>query len=117
MRTSAFFRQKNFGFFEMFSVSARTRGRGFSQCRHFSDKEGGVNFSQFCPDIFYGRPLIGKTGVQIWGPLQCCNCKRFATASSSQMLLWHYATEMCVCVCVCVFYPDPSEGWEPSISK
>jgi len=37
-----------------FSVSARTRD-GLSQCRHFADK--GVNFSLFCADVFYERPL------------------------------------------------------------
>jgi len=32
-------------------------GQGWlSQCGHFSDK-GGVNFSRFCADVFYGRPL------------------------------------------------------------
>jgi len=29
-----------------------------SQCGHFADKGGGVNFSRFCADIVYGRPLI-----------------------------------------------------------
>jgi len=42
MRTSALFVQKNFGFFEIYGVSARTRG---------------VNFSRFCAEAFYGRPL------------------------------------------------------------
>jgi len=44
MRTSAFFGAKTFGFFKILSVSARTRGEG-------------VNFSRFCADVFYGRPL------------------------------------------------------------
>jgi len=29
---------------------------GLSQCGHFEDK-GGVNFSRFCADVFYGRAL------------------------------------------------------------
>jgi len=44
MRTSALFGAKNFGFFEIYGVSTRTR-------------EEGVNFSRFCADVFYGRPL------------------------------------------------------------
>jgi len=28
------------------------------QCGRFSDKGGGNQFSRFCADIFYGRPLI-----------------------------------------------------------
>jgi len=47
------FWRKNFGFFEIYGVSARTRGEGgLSQCGHFTDKGG-----QFCADVFYGRPL------------------------------------------------------------
>jgi len=35
----------------------RTEGEGLSSTdRHFADR--GVNFSRFCADIFYGRPLI-----------------------------------------------------------
>jgi len=32
---------------------------GLSQCGHFVDKGGGGggNFSRFCADVFYGRPL------------------------------------------------------------
>jgi len=25
-----------------------------------ADKSGGVNFSRFCADVFYGRPLISQ---------------------------------------------------------
>jgi len=32
-------------------------GRGLSQCEHFSDKGEGVNFSRFCADVLYERPL------------------------------------------------------------
>jgi len=35
---------KNFGIFEIYGVSTRTRGEG-------------VNFSRFCADVFYGRPI------------------------------------------------------------
>jgi len=57
MRMSALFGVKNFGFFKNFGVFARTRGeRKLSQCGHFVDKEG-VNFSRFCADVFYGRPV------------------------------------------------------------
>jgi len=51
MRTSAFFGIKNFGFFKIYVVYARTRGRGLSQCGHFSDKAKGVNFSRFCAAV------------------------------------------------------------------
>jgi len=33
--------------------------RGLSQCGHIRTKKGeGVNFSQFCADFLYGRPLV-----------------------------------------------------------
>jgi len=51
---------KKYGFFENNSVFAlRTDKVGvrMSQCGHFADKRVWVNFSQFCADIFYGRPL------------------------------------------------------------
>jgi len=52
MRTSALFGVKKSGFFEIYDMSARTRG--LSQCGHFADKEGG---GQFCAKVFNGRPL------------------------------------------------------------
>jgi len=55
MRASALFLAKNFIFFEICGVSARTR-EGMSQCGHFVDK-GESSFSRFCADVFYGRPL------------------------------------------------------------
>jgi len=58
IRASALFGAKNTEFFEIYGVSAWTRGRGLNQCGHFSDKGEGVNFSRFCADVFYGRPLI-----------------------------------------------------------
>jgi len=47
--------------FSKFMVCPHGQGEGeggLSQCVHFSDKEGGVNFSRFCADVFYGRPLM-----------------------------------------------------------
>jgi len=42
-------------------ASVRTKGgRGWSQYGHFADKGRGINFSRFCLDVFYGRPLIKK---------------------------------------------------------
>jgi len=57
MRPYALFGAKKFGFFEIYCMSTRTKGEGgLGQCEHVSDKEG-VNFSQFCADVLYGRPL------------------------------------------------------------
>jgi len=59
---------KNFGSFEIYGVSARTRE--LSQCGHFSNKVGGgVNFSRFCADIFYGRPLTEQSTQTV--PVTC----------------------------------------------
>jgi len=55
-----FLAQKNSGFFEIYDVTARTRGRGLSQCGHFADKGRG-HFSRFFAGVFYGRPLIQNT--------------------------------------------------------
>jgi len=46
---------KNIGCFEIYGVSARTRG--VSQGGHFRTWGRGVNFSQFCAATLYGRPL------------------------------------------------------------
>jgi len=48
--------QKNFGFFEIYDVSARTR-RDRANADIFRTREKGVSFSRFCADVFYGRPL------------------------------------------------------------
>jgi len=61
MRTYALFGAKNFGFFEIYGVSARTRKEGLSQCGHFSNNGEGVNFSRFCTDFFNGLPLKENT--------------------------------------------------------
>jgi len=54
MRTSILFGAK---IFEIYSVSARTRGRmELSQCGHFQTRRR-VNFSPFYADVFYGQPL------------------------------------------------------------
>jgi len=67
MRTSALFGAKNktlyFSKFMVYLHEQGGGGRGLSQCgSHFAD--GGVNFSRFCADVFYGRPLttIQKKG-------------------------------------------------------
>jgi len=66
MLTFALFGAKNFGFFEIYIVSARTRGEGdLSQCGHFAKKGGGVNFSRFCADVLYGRPLNNISFVKV----------------------------------------------------
>jgi len=64
MRTSALFGAINLGFFEIYDVSAQTRGEGVKPVRSFFGQGGGgVNFSRFCADVFYGRSLniIQKT--------------------------------------------------------
>jgi len=53
------FWRKNFGFFEIYGVSARTEG-GRGAVRTFCRQE--VNFSRFCADIFHGSPLLFKPG-------------------------------------------------------
>jgi len=57
MRTSALFGAKNFEFFEIYGVSARIRGERVSQSGDFFGQGGGVHFSRFCADVFYGRSL------------------------------------------------------------
>jgi len=60
MRTSALFGVKNFRFFEIYGVFARTRRKGISQC----GQEGkGVNFSRFCADFLYGRLFTRMTMI------------------------------------------------------
>jgi len=39
-----------------FMVCPHEQG-GLKQCGHFADKREGVNFSRFCADVFYRRPL------------------------------------------------------------
>jgi len=55
IQTSTFFRVENFGFFEIYFVSVRTRE---NQCGHFADKGVVFGFSQFCANVIYGRSLI-----------------------------------------------------------
>jgi len=59
MRKSAIFGTKIIGFFEIYGVSARTRG--LSQCGHIADKGRGVSFSRFYADVFHGRSLSRST--------------------------------------------------------
>jgi len=54
MRTSTLFDAKNFGFFEIFGVSAWTRGRGCASADILWIRG---NFSRFCADVLYGWPL------------------------------------------------------------
>jgi len=59
MRTSVLFGAYSFEFFEIYDVSARTRGGegSWASADIFRTRERGVNFSRFCADVFYGRPL------------------------------------------------------------
>jgi len=52
------FWQKNFGFFEMFSVSARTMGEeGLNQCGYFADKGRGRQFfAILCGRLLWTAP-------------------------------------------------------------
>jgi len=52
------FWRKNLGFFEIYGVSAAIKGReGWSSMDILRTRGEGVNFSRFCADVFYGRPL------------------------------------------------------------
>jgi len=55
MQTSTLFGAKNFRTFRNLWCVRTTRGGGLNQSGNFADKR--VNFSQFCADFFYGRPL------------------------------------------------------------
>jgi len=59
MRTSALFGVINCGFFEIYGVSARSRGKvGLSQCGHFADKEGGGQFfAILCERLLWTAPI------------------------------------------------------------
>jgi len=59
MRTSAPFGAKNIEFFEIYGVSARTKWEVEPVLTFFGQGGEGVNFSRFCADVFYGRPLTG----------------------------------------------------------
>jgi len=64
MRTSELLDAKNCGFFEMYGVSVRT-DKGVEPVRTFFGKRGGVNFSRFCVDVLYGRPLRAAPGKHL----------------------------------------------------
>jgi len=52
---------KNFGFFKNYGASARTRGRGLSQCEHFADKEEmGQFFENLCGRLLWTVPYQSK---------------------------------------------------------
>jgi len=58
MRTSVLFGAKNIGFFKIYALFSRTRGKvELSQCGHFSDKGEGSVFHDFFADVVYGRLL------------------------------------------------------------
>jgi len=54
VRASALFGEKNFGFFEIYGVSAWTWGVRVEPVRTFFGQGGG---GQFFADVLYGRPL------------------------------------------------------------
>jgi len=56
MRTSKLFGEKisDFSKFIVRSHGQRGMGEPVRIFCHFADKEGGVNFSRFCADVFYG---------------------------------------------------------------
>jgi len=56
MRTSTLFSSCNYGVFEIYGVSARTREVKLGVRTFFGQGEG-VNFLLICADVFYGRPL------------------------------------------------------------
>jgi len=52
------FLAQNVGFFEIYRLSAWTRGEdGWASADILRTRGEGVNFSRFCADVFYGRPL------------------------------------------------------------
>jgi len=52
------FGAQNIGYFEIYGVSARTRGEGrLNQCGHFSDKGEGSNCRNFVRTSFMDGPL------------------------------------------------------------
>jgi len=55
MRTFEHFGAINFGFFEMYDVSAQTRGG--CPVRNFATRREGVNFFVIFADVFYGLLL------------------------------------------------------------
>jgi len=58
MRTFAFFGTKNFEFFEIYGVSARTKKEVVEPVWTFCRQGGGgVKFLRFCADVFYGLSL------------------------------------------------------------
>jgi len=56
VRTSALFGAKRLEFFEIYGMSARTRGRGWASA-DIGQVES-VNFSRFCADAFVDGPIL-----------------------------------------------------------
>jgi len=58
MRITTLFGEKNFVFFEIYGVSARTRAEEVGPVMSFCGQgEWGANFLRFCADVLYERPL------------------------------------------------------------
>jgi len=58
MRTSAFFGEKNFGFFKIYGVSSRTRGEGgWDSADIFRTRGEGSQFFAILCGHLYKRPL------------------------------------------------------------
>jgi len=63
MRTFTPFGEKNFVFFLKLMVCphGQGKGKGVESVRiFFGQEEKVVNFSRFCADVLYGRPLMNK---------------------------------------------------------
>jgi len=63
MRTSVLFGVKNFGFFEIYDVSVRTRGggRGGEPVRTFYGQRGGF-FAILCGRLLWTAPKVPRPG-------------------------------------------------------
>jgi len=61
MRTFALFVTKISVFLKSIVGPHGQGERGLSQCGYCFGQDGGVNFSPFCADVLYGRPLSTKT--------------------------------------------------------
>jgi len=64
MRTSALFGAKTSDFSKFMVCLHGQGGDGVDQVLTFCGQGGGVNFLQFCADVFYGRPLSHQHGLQ-----------------------------------------------------
>jgi len=83
MRTSALFRRKNFAYFEIYSVSART---GLSQSGQEVGGGGGLIFRDFIRTSFMDGPLL-VTSEEIYFVVRTL---RFVCDNISAMILYIY---------------------------